>query len=323
MEAHLEPVARPPAEAAFPGPAEVYIARLAQGSRRTMRAALENLAVLAGAESAAGFPWDRLRYEHTTALRSLLVDAVDDGRLAVSNANKHLSALRGVLKEAWRLGALSAEDYQRAVDVPNISGEALPAGRALEAGEIDALFRACMTDVRPAGARDAALLACLYSGGLRRSEVVALEVDGYDEPTGRLRVKRAKGRKQRDVWLTGGARDAMADWLAVRGTAPGPLFVAVSKGGALGHRAISGQAVRAMVDRRARASGLAHFTPHDMRRTFVGDLLDAGADLVVVQKLAGHAQPTTTARYDRRDDRSKRKASGLLHVPYRRRPAGG
>jgi len=295
-------------------PAAVYLARLAPGSRRTMRGALDAIASLlsGGQADAEALPWHQLRYQHTTAVRAALVE-----RYAPSTANKHLAALRGVLKEAWRLGQMESDHYHRAADLPGVKGTTLPKGRALSSGEIRALFEAC-ADGKPGGARDAALMATLYGGGLRRSESVALDhpVD-YEPSTGALAVREGKGRKARYAYLPAGGRAAMDAWIEVRGDEPGPLLVPVRKGGLVIVRRMTPQAVLyALRKRQEMAAGVAPFSPHDLRRTFIGDLLDAGADLAAAQRLAGHAQVGTTARYDRRPEEMKRRAAELLHVPF-------
>ena len=294
-------------------PAFTYLASLAPGSRRTMRQALNVVAsiVSGGVLDAQTMRWDALRYTHTTAVRSILAE-----RYAPSTANKILAALRGVLKDAWRLGLMDAETYRRASDLPGVRGERLPRGRALTTGELRSLFRVCGEDPTPAGARDAALLAVLYGAGLRRSEVVALDLEDYDAETGGLTVRQGKGRKDRLGYASNGAQAALDAWLAVRDKEPGALFLPIDKGGTIHRRRMTDQAVLVVLRKRAGQAGVARFSPHDLRRTFISDLLDQGADLSVVQQLAGHANVSTTARYDRRGEKAKRKAADLLHVPY-------
>jgi site-specific recombinase XerD len=297
-------------------PAAVYLAGLASGSRPAMRGALKIVAEIASGDrdmEIAHFPWAALRFQHTAALRAELAD-----RYSHSTANKMLSALRGVLKAAWKLGQMPAEEYHKAASVGSVKGETVPAGRAVAPGELRVLLGVC--DQSVLGMRDAAILSLLYGGGLRRAEVVALDLADYDATEKVLRV-RGKGNKQRLVPVLGGVADALADWLARRGRAAGPLFVRMRRGDHIVQplRRLSTQAVYNLLQTRAKAAGVAELSPHDLRRSFVSDLLDAGADIATVQKLAGHASVTTTARYDRRGERAKQQAAALLHVPYRRR----
>ena len=151
--------------------------------------------------------------------------------------------------------------------------------------------------------------------GLTLADWQAVDSDGGD-----LAI-RGKGDKPRVVYVYNGALEYLADWLALRGDADGPLFYAINKGGVMqtGH-GVSDEALAQMLDKRqAQAKLTKSLSWHDFRRTFAGNLLDNGQDLVTVQKLMGHSSPTTTANYDRRGDETKRKASKSLHVPYMRR----
>ena len=79
------------------------------------------------------------------------------------------------------------------------------------------------------------------------------------------------------------------------------------------------QAIYNLLCKCAEVAGIKRFSPHDLRRSFISELLDRGADISTVQQLAGHSNIQTTAKYDRRGEKAKRKAQELLHVPYRRK----
>jgi integrase/recombinase XerD len=291
-------------------PAAVYLAGLKPTGRRSQRQALNVIAEMLGAADCFSLPWGSLRFQHTEALRAKLAE-----NHKPATANRMLCALRQTLRAAWKLGQMSAEDYQRAADVGSVGGSTLPAGRELNPGEISGLLQVCEDDPTAAGARDAAIVALMYSCGLRRDEVANLARENYEPETGKLVIKIAKRSKERTAYLINGAAHAMADWLQIRGAEPGALFCAINKGGKIGG-GMTNQAIYNLLAKRAEQAGVKHFSPHDLRRTFVSDLLDAGADISTVAKMAGHASVTTTARYDRRPEEAKRKAAGLLHVPY-------
>jgi integrase len=194
------------------------------------------------------------------------------------------------------------------------------AGRSLSRAELSALFHACADDPRPAGRRDAAILALGYAaGGLRRAEIVALDLADFNPTTDMLTIH-GKGNKTRTAYVSGSTRAALDDWLEVRGREPGPLFIRYQTGGGVGQARdrLSEQAIYKMYKARAEQAGVADFSPHDVRRSFISDSLDAGVDVLTVSRLAGHADPKTTSRYDRRGERAKRQAADAIHVPYRR-----
>lgn len=170
--------------------AVVYRDSLSSGSYGAVRHSLETVAgILAGgAADPWTFPWEEVRYQHVARVRRELIES-----FAPATVNKMLSALRQVFKHAWRLGHLDHETYARVSDVENVKASSRKRGRAVEIHELEALFAVCSKDPSPAGRRDAAMLAVLYGGGLRRSELCALDLADFDTASGGLTVRNGKG----------------------------------------------------------------------------------------------------------------------------------
>lgn len=291
-------------------PAAVYMSGLGEGSRRTIRYSLNTMAELLtnGDCDAYTLDWSKLRYHHTAAVRVALLE-----KLAPVTANKMLSALRRVLKEAYRLGLMAADDYQKAVDFPNIQAEPELRGRSLDSREIKALLETCGSE-SAMDIRDAAIMVMLRGTGIRRSELVKLELRDFESSTGEVLVRKGKRGKSRRVYLPFEAISYIQRWLDVRGEEEGCLFCRIRSGGHLKLGQMHSDAIWRVLQKRAKMAGIESFSPHDFRRTFCSDLLDAGVDIVTVQKLAGHSSPVTTAKYDRRGEETKRRAVQCLKL---------
>lgn len=274
--------------------AVAYLAGLAPSSRITQAKSLRTVCRIVGGDDAdpTTFPFDRITFAHSAALRHALAE-----RYAPATANRLLAAWRGVLKAAWRLGQMPDGAYLRAVDVQDVRLSGELRGRALADDERTRLFDSARQDSRPLGLRDAALLVLLYACGLRRAEAVALDVTDLT-PDG-VRV-RGKGGKHRLVPVPPAYA---APLLAYAGTIPGegPLLRAVDRHtGILTGRRLSLDGVTKILAARIRVAGIADATPHDLRRSYITDLLNRGVDPLTVAGLAGHASIETTRKYDRR-----------------------
>jgi integrase len=277
-----------------------------------MGAALDRIARMAGAADADTCPWGQMRAHHTAAIRAQLTES----GASAATVNQALAALRGVLTAAWRLGQMTAEELARATDVKSVKADRAETatGRAVTYGEAMALANAT-ADGTPAGTRDSAILAVAYACGLRRAELAALDMADYTPATGRIMVAAGKGNKEREVFVDNGAKVALDKWLALRGPGAGAIFTPIRRGGHIAGGSMTAQAIYNVIVGRCESANVEGVTPHDFRRTYIGELLDAGVDLATVATLAGHSDPKTTAGYDRRNSRARQQAASRIHWP--------
>jgi integrase len=277
-----------------------------------MLGALNKMAGLltSGQHDAVSFDWAQLRYQHTVALRSVLMTLY-----APKTANRMLCALRKTLRAAWELGQMETETFHRAANIADIKAEEFQSGRALTEAELGKLFAVCEAEATAAGDRDAGMLGILCAG-LRRSEVVNLMREEVDLTTGSVKVLNGKGRKSRITYLPTYAIPPVQRWLDRRGDRPGPLFCPINRGDNLIYspNPLQSQAVLVMLKKRVQQAGIPDCSPHDFRRTFITYLLKAGVDIILVQRLVGHSDPATTAKYDQRQEDKKHEAVQALKL---------
>jgi integrase len=246
---------------------------------------------------------------------------------APSTINQRLAAIRWYARKLGDIALDYGNDEEmakhagRVALVEDVKGERPERGRHIDQGELFALMQACNKDQTPAGTRDAAIIALAWSTGLRRDEISRIQLSDLSPTDDGLDIEViGKGGKRRKVYINDGALSALTDWLDLRGSETGAVFVGVNKGKKITGDGMSGEALRKMLDKRSQEAQLSKpVTWHDFRRTFAGNLWDAKIDGVTIQKLMGHASQNQTAKYDRRPEAARRQAVRVLHVPYKKK----
>lgn len=295
-------------------PVDAYLGNLTTvGSRRVMRQSLNTVAkYLSGNEcDEDSLEWHRLRYSHTSKVRTWLAETYKP-----ASANRHLGALRGVLKTCWRLGMMENGDYQSATSFTRIIGNGERRGRIIENWEIAKLLEVCLTDGSRMGLRDHAIITLMYATGIRRGELIHVKVEDYDRDEKALRIRKGKYRKERTLFLSQSIADSIETWLTVHPFGKSSaLFLRTLRGDNLVDSGMTDQAIYSILVSRAKQAEISEIQPHDFRRTFISGLIDKGVDLVTVSRLAGHEKIDSTITYDRRSDTPLRKAAELISLP--------
>ena len=162
--------------------------------------------------------------------------------------------------------------------------------------------------------RDAAILGVLVDAGLRRGEVVGLNVGDFSPTAATLHVL-GKGNKERVIPLPKAAQKILRAYLATRPeTGPeAPLFVTAA-GQRITHKVVT-RVVRRIGERIGR-----HLHPHMFRHSYATELLERGADIRDIRDLLGHESVATTEIYTHVSAARQRRVVELLEKPTSRRP---
>lgn len=209
--------------------------------------------------------------------------------------NYHIIALRNFLK------------YLAKRQIKSVAPERVELGKQedrqvsfLEPSELERLLGAPEGNDLPA-LRDRAMLATLFSTGMRVSELCSLNRDMISVERGELSV-RGKGGKVRPVFLSEQACDHLASWLKERSDMDAALFIRIPRNKSFGkydNLRLTPRSIQRIVASNARAAGIVgkKVSPHTLRHSFATDLLRNGADIRSVQAMLGHSSVTTTQIY--------------------------
>jgi len=218
--------------------------------------------------------------------------------LSAATINLHLSAIRRLADESAESGWLSPELAIGIRRVKGVKRLGRKVGNWLSGNQAQDLVRAASKN-NLQGRRDTAILGLLLGCGLRRSEVVGLNLDQLQMREGRWIIANlvGKGGRIRTVPLPAWCKELVDTWLRHSGVSDGRIFRRVLKGGRIKGTAVTDNVVWYAVKRCARDAGINKLAPHDLRRTCARLCHGYGGELEQIQFLLGHASVQTTERY--------------------------
>jgi len=218
--------------------------------------------------------------------------------LSAATINLHLSAIRRLADESAESGRLSPEHAIGIRRVKGVKRLGRKIGNWLTRNQAQELVNAASRDSLR-GWRDGAMLGLLLGCGLRRSEVVGLNLDQLQSREGRWVIVNliGKGKRIRTIPVPSWSKELLDAWLRHSGVREGKVFRRVLKGGTVREAGVTANVVWYAVKRCACQAGITNLAPHDLRRTCARLCHGCGGELEQIQFLLGHASVQTTERY--------------------------
>ncbi|WP_297480578.1 tyrosine-type recombinase/integrase [uncultured Photobacterium sp.] len=226
---------------------------------------------------------------------------------APATADNLLRMLRGVAYHAWLSESISIETLQRIKAIKLPRGSRQSSGRYLSYSDVDQISALTLTQSNKIKAlRDNAIFWLMYESGLRRAEVIGLDINDIDLYLCKIRVM-GKGNKERYVPFSKSSDlyTAIEKWLSVRSQHSQQIstfFCGVNRYQQLTSQRLTTQTLNDLCKHIHQLGFSRQISPHDFRHSVATNLLRSGYDLLLVSKFMGHSSITTTQRYDRRTD---------------------
>jgi len=287
-------------------PTQLYLQRLASSGRQPMRSQLNQVRkILKWQGNVESQPYHLLEYADIEQVKHIMSE---QGK-AARTVNLALNGLKCIVKEGFLMALTPEKTWLKVQAIKLLKTTPSNRGMALTSIDVQSLLLDCVIDQRPIGIRDTAILAVFLSSGLRRFELSNLTYDDLDQQSHSLKVRAGKGNKSRTQFLPDWTLPHIEAWLRFRGNEQGFLFNPFrSKVPNTAHQ-LSASTIYRIVKSRTAVALEKSTSPHDLRRSFITQLLRQNVDLSTTSKLAGHASLATTQIYDKRGEEFARDAA--------------